>query len=160
MNRFRSLAVCGLLAGLLASGPAFAQGPGRDGGPRGGRFGGPGRGGFGLPLRALNLTDAQKEQFKTLAEQNREQGRTAFEHLRTAMQAQRKAVETIPVNEQLIRSTTQALADAQTELALQQAQMHAAMFALLTPEQQAQAKKLQSERGARGPQRQQRQKSQ
>ena len=39
------------------------------------------------------------------------------------MEAQRKAVETIPVDEGLIRSTTQALVDAQTEMAIQQARL-------------------------------------
>ena len=62
------------------------------------------------------------------------------------MDAQRKAVETIPVDEGLIRSTTQALADAQTEMAIQQARLRSEIFALLTPDQQAQARKLQAER--------------
>ena len=71
------------------------------------------------------------------------------------MDAQRKAVATIPVNEQLIRSTTQELAEAQTEMAIQQARLQTEIFGLLTPEQQAQAKKLQAERDARAQQRQQ-----
>lgn len=155
MNRFRAFTLTAALAALLAGGAAYAQGPGGPGGP-GGRGPGVGRGG-GLPMRELNLSDAQKEQFKTLAQQNREQSRTAMERMRTAMEAQRKAVDTIPVNEQLIRSTTQDLADAQTEVALQQARLHSEFFALLTPEQQAQAKKLQAERAVRAQQRQPRQ---
>ena len=63
------------------------------------------------------------------------------------------AVATLPVNEQLIRSTTQELADAQTEVALQQARVNSELFALLTPAQQEQAKKLQAEREARAQQR-------
>lgn len=155
MNRSRAFTLTALLAGVLASGVVYAQGPDGPGGRRG--PGGPGGFGPGLPMRGLNLTDAQKEQMKALSEQNRQNGRTAMERLRTAMLAQRKAVETIPVNEALIRSTTQELADAQTEVALQRARMHADAFALLTPEQQAQAAKLQAERGARAQQRQQRQ---
>lgn len=153
MNRFRSLTLTALLVGVLAGGAAYAQGPD---GP--GRRGPGGRGGFGagLPMRGLNLTDAQREQFKTLNEQNRQNGRAAMERLRTAMQAQRKAVETIPVNEALIRSTTQELAEAQTDVALQRARMHADAFALLTPAQQAQVTKLQAERAARAQQRRQR----
>ena len=42
-------------------------------------------------------------------------------------------------------STTQALVEAQTELAIQQARMQSEIFALLTPAQQEQAKKLQAE---------------
>jgi len=155
MNRFRSLTVTAALAALLAGGVAFAQAP--DGGGRAGR----GRGGFGpgggLPLRALNLSEAQQEQVRTLTQQYREQNRTAAERLRTAMDAQRKGVATIPVNEELIRSTTRELAEAQAEVAIQQARLQTEIFGLLTPEQQGNAKKLQAERAARLQQRQQRQ---
>lgn len=148
MNRFRALTLTAVLASVLAAGAVYAQGPGPGRGRGPGGPGGFGPGG-GLPVRELNLSDAQKEQFRTLAEQNREQGRAAMQRLRTAMLAQRKAVDTIPVNEQLIRSTTQELADAQTDVALQQARMHSELFSLLTPEQQAQLKKLQAERASR-----------
>ena len=153
MKRFRSLTLTAVLAVLLA-GAVYAQGPGPGGrgrGPDG--FGGR----MGLPLRALNLTDAQQQQIRTMTQQNRQQNRAAFERLRTALDAQRKAVATIPVNETLIRSTTQELADAQTEVAIQQARLQTEIFGLLTPEQQAEAKKLQTERATRQQQRQQRQ---
>jgi periplasmic protein CpxP/Spy len=154
MNRFRSLTLSAAVTVLLAGGAVYAQGPGpggRDGrGPDG--FG---RGG-GLPLRALNLTEAQQQQIRTLTQQNRQQNRTTAERLRTAMDAQRKAVATIPVNEALIRSTTQELAEAQTEVAIQQARLQTEIFGLLTPEQQAEAKKVQAERQTRGQQRDQR----
>src|SRR6185295_3769218 len=118
MTRFRALTLTAVLAGLLAGGVAFAQGPGagRRGGPG---FGGPGPGGRGgpggLPLQALNLTEAQQDQVKQLVQQSRAQSQNVGEQLRSAMDAQRKAVETIPVDEGLIRSTTQALVEAQTE---------------------------------------------
>jgi periplasmic protein CpxP/Spy len=150
MKRFRSLTLTAVLAVLLA-GAAYAQGPGP-----GGRGRGPdgfGRG-IGLPLRALSLTDAQQQQIRTLTQQNRQQNRAAFDRLRTAMDAQRKAVGTIPVNEALIRATTQDLAEAQTEVAIQQARLQSEIFGLLTPEQQAEAKKLQSERETRRQERQ------
>ena len=168
MTRFRALTLTAVLAGLLAGSIAFAQGPGagRRGGPDGsGRLGGPGRGGpggpGGLPLQALNLTEAQQDQVKQLVQQFRAQNQNVGEQLRRAMEAQRKAVETIPVDEGLIRSTTQALVEAQTEMAIQQARLQGEIFALLTPDQQAQARKLQAERnqreqqqGQRGQQRQ------
>jgi periplasmic protein CpxP/Spy len=156
MTRFRALTLTAVLAGLLAGSMAFAQGPGagRRGGPDGfGRLGGPGRGGpggpGGLPLQALNLTEAQQDQVKQLVQQSRTQNQNVGEQLRTAMEAQRKAVETIPVDEGLIRSTTQALVEAQTEMAIQQARLQSEIFALLTPDQQAQARKLQAERNQR-----------
>ena len=89
-------------------------------------------------------------------QQNRAQNQNVGEQLRTAMEAQRKAVETIPVDEGLIRSTTQALVEAQTEMAIQQARLQSEIFALLTPDQQAQARKLQAERNQRAEQQGQR----
>jgi len=159
MTRFRALTLTAVVAGLLAGGIAFAQGPGpgRRGGPDGfGRIGAPGRGGpggpGGLPLQALNLTEAQQDQVKQLVQQFRTQNQNVGEQLRTAMEAQRKAVETIPADEGMIRSTTQALVEAQTEMAIQQARLQGEIFALLTPDQQAQAKKLQAERNQRAQQ--------
>lgn len=156
MTRFRSLTLVAALAALLAGGAVYAQGPGPDGR----RGGGPGMGGFGqgggLPMRALNLTDAQREQIRALREQYREQNGAVAQKVRAAAEARRKAVQTVPVNEQLIRSTSHELAEAQTEMALQQARMHSEVFALLTPEQQAQAKKLQAEREQRVEQRRER----
>ena len=154
MTRFRALTLTAVLAGLLAGGVAFAQGqgPGRRGGPGG--FGGPGGPGGpgGLPLQALNLTEAQQDQIKQLMQQSRQQNQNVGEQLRSAMEAQRKAVETIPVDEGLIRSTTQALVDAQTEMAIQQARLRSEIFTLLTPDQQAQVRKLQAERNQRAQQ--------
>jgi protein CpxP len=161
MTRFRVLTVAAVLVGLLAGAIAFAQGPGRRGGPGGfggrgagdpGRPGGPG----GLPLQALNLTDTQKDQVKQLMLQYRQQNQTAADGLRTAMDAQRKAVETIPADEGLIRSTTPALVEAETEMAIQQARLQGEIFALLTPDQQAQVRKLQAERDQRAQQQRQR----
>jgi protein CpxP len=130
----------------------LAQGPGpARRGPDG--FGGPGRPGR-LPLQALNLSDAQQDQIKQLTEQFRTQTESVGAQLRTAMEAQRKAVDAIPADEGLIRSTTQALVEAQTEMAIQRARLHNEIFAMLTPEQQAEAKKLQTERSNRVQERQ------
>jgi Spy/CpxP family protein refolding chaperone len=137
---------------MCAAGVVYAQGPGgRSGGPGG--FGGPGGPGFGgpggpggLPLRELNLTETQQQQVRDVIQQYRDQNQKAAEALRTATEAQRTAVRTMPINEGLIRSTTQALAEAQTEMAIQQARMQNDIFQLLTPAQQEQVQKLQAER--------------
>jgi protein CpxP len=152
MTRFRAFTLTAVLAGLLAGGVALAQGPGPGrrgpGGPGG--FGGPGgRGPGGLPLQALNLTESQQDQVRQLMQQYRTQNQNADGQLRTAIEAQRKAMETIPVDEALIASTTRALVEAQTEMAIQQARLQGEIFALLTPEQQAQVRKLQAERNQR-----------
>lgn len=150
MKSLRIMGAAALVAALTVSGAAYAQGP--DGPGRGGRgFGGPGGPGGpgGLPLRGLNLTEAQQEQVKAIRERHAADLRTAQERLRKAMDAQRKVVETVPVNEGLIRTTTQELADAQTEAAIEQSRLLTDTWAVLTPAQQAQVKKLQAERDAR-----------
>lgn len=132
-------------AALLAAGlgtAALAQGPE---GRRGGRgFGHGGRGGF--PLAQLDLTDAQQQQVRDVMQKHRDDMRAAGAKLEEAHRAQRDAVNTLPVNEGLIRSTSQALAEAQTGMALARARAHSEVWTLLTPEQQAKAKELRTQR--------------
>jgi Spy/CpxP family protein refolding chaperone len=157
MFRFRSLATGVAMVALLATSVAFAQGP-RGGGRFGGR-GGPGP--IGFELRALNLTDAQREQVTEIRERSREQTRTALQRLTEASDKQRQAIETLPVNETLITSATQDMTQAQVDVAIQQARLNAEIWSVLTSEQQAQATKLKAERQARFEQRlQQRQQRQ
>jgi len=143
-----------LVAVLLVGGLAFGQGPGFNGPP--GRGGGPGGPEFGLPVRELNLTDAQQQQVRELMEQFRTETRTLIEQVRKGEEARRDAVEAIPVDEGRIRSAMQQLAEAETDLAVRQARLHGEIYGLLTPDQQQQAQKLRAERQARLKQRQDR----
>jgi Spy/CpxP family protein refolding chaperone len=151
IRRFRSTIALTAGAALLAAGlgtAALAQG---HEGPRAGRGfnrGGMGRGGF--PLAQLDLSDAQREQVRSVMQRHREDMQAVGQRLREAHGAQRNAVETVPVNEALIRSTSQALATAQTDMALLQARIHTDVWGLLTPEQQAKAKELRAKRASRG----------
>ena len=140
----------GLVCGLAVRGHEVQASPAATSRPT--TPGGPG----GLPLQALNLTEAQQDQIKQLTQQSRQQNQNVGEQLRSAMEAQRKAVETIPVDEGLIRSTTQALVDTQTEMAIHQARLRSEIFTVLTPDQQAQVRKLQAERNQRAQQPRQR----
>ena len=149
MIRVRSLATGVALVALLATSVAFAQGP------RGGFGGRRGPGGPGFPLASVTLTDAQKEQVRAIRERYREQTRTVAQALDAAAAKQRQAIETIPVNETLITSATQDMTQAQVDLAIQQARLNAEVWAVLTPEQQAQATKARAERQARMEQRRQ-----
>jgi Spy/CpxP family protein refolding chaperone len=148
MIRFRNLTAGVLVAGLLASGTAFAQGPGAfgRGGGRGGRPGGPGD--LGLPLAQLNLSDSQRQQIRELTQRRLQEGESVQTRLRAATEARRAAMEASPVNEGAIRSTTADLVAAETEAAILQAHLRADVLALLTPDQQDQVKKLQAERAA------------
>jgi len=155
--QFRALAVGAAL--LLVIGVAtavFAQGDAPSDGPRRHRsrfgIGGPGRGGLAA-LARLDLTEAQREQVREVVGRHRSEMQDAGKRLHEAHQAQRAAVETMPVNEGLIRSTTQTLANAQTDMALLQARVRSEVWALLTPEQQEKAKQLKSERETRMKQR-------
>ena len=149
MNRFRTMAAGAVVAAVLVTGVASAQGPRRGGPGRG--LGGPG--GVALPIGALNLTDAQQQQVRDIRQQEREAMQQLEERLRTAREAQRAAIETVPVNEGLIRQTSDVLADIQAEAAIRQAHVYNQVWAVLTPAQQAEAKKLRGDRQARPVQR-------
>lgn len=153
-----------VLAGTVLSGTVLggtvlaAQGPGsgnmRGRGPGG--PGGPGGRGAGIALRALDLTEAQREQVRQLTEQHREQTRALAERVRAAGEAQREAMEATSFNEQNIRVTAQAFAEVQTDMAVQEARLRSDIYALLTPDQQQQLATMQAEREARQAQRQER----
>jgi Spy/CpxP family protein refolding chaperone len=147
IRRFRSTIALTAGAALLAAGLGTAALAQDQGGRRGGRGFGPGRGGF--PLAQLELTDAQREQVRTVMQRHREDMATVGKKLHEAHDAQRAAVETVPVNEALIRSTSQALVTAQTDMALLQARVHSEIWTVLTPDQQAKAKELRAARAAR-----------
>jgi Spy/CpxP family protein refolding chaperone len=147
-NRSRALAAGAallLVIGLGTAVPAQGDGPGRR------HALGPGRGGFGFGQ--LDLTEAQREQAREVMQRHRSEMQDVGTRLREAHQAQRAAIEATPVNEGLIRSTAQALANAQTDMALLQARIHSEVWSLLTPEQQEKAKQLKSERETRMKQR-------
>jgi Spy/CpxP family protein refolding chaperone len=147
-RRHSRLVISAAVAALIAAGAVlYAQGPGPGGRP--GRGPGGTGVGSGATFRGLNLSDTQRQQMRDLADQHRDALRAAADRVRTARDAQQAALATIPVNEGQVRATTQALAEAQTELALEQARLRGEAFALLTPEQQAEAQKLQAERQTR-----------
>ena len=151
MRSYRYVAIAALVVLIGGAGAfVFAQGPGGRGrGP-----GGPGGAGIGVPLGALNLTDAQREQVRQITQQHREHARGTFERLRAAQEARRQAVEAIPFDEGRVRAAMQELSGIETELAVMQARIHSDVFAVLTPEQQGQAQQLRAEREARMKERQ------
>jgi len=152
MTRVRLLAASALAASLVFGGVAFAQGPGPAPGARGGRFAGPGGpgGAIGLPVRELNLTDAQQDQIRDIVQHHRDEMRTAQQQLREAREEQRKAIEAVPFDEGAIRAiTTQKLAQAEADAAILQARVHSEVWNVLTPDQQAQAAKIEADRAPR-----------
>lgn len=156
MIRVRDFAAGAAVAAMLATATATVaqSGPGdgpRRGGPGApfGRFGG-GPGGPGLRLRALNLTDAQKQQVQDIESRHRDEAQQIAERLRTAMEAQRKAMETEPVNDGLIRTATQQLAEVEADAAIARAHLRSEILAILTADQRTQLKKFETQRQANG----------
>jgi len=153
MNRIGQFAAGAAIAAMLTTATtAIAQG--RPGGPRErpggaagfGRLGGPGP---GLPLRELNLSDAQQQQVREIEQRHRDAARQLGDRLRTAADAQRQAIETEPVNDNLIRTATQQLAEIEADAAIERAHLRSEILAVLTAEQQAQLKKLEAAREPR-----------
>jgi Spy/CpxP family protein refolding chaperone len=103
----------------------------------------------GFGLRALDLTEAQREQVRQLTQQFREQTKPLVARVQTAQESRRQALEAIPFNEQQIRSAAQALAEAEADLAVQRGRFQSDVYALLTPEQQGRLQKMRADRDAR-----------
>jgi len=79
-----------------------------------------------------------------------------MQRLDQAMQAQRAAINQVPVNEQAVRAAAAQVATVQADLAVAQARVHADIWNILTPEQQTKAKELEQQAQARARERQQR----
>jgi periplasmic protein CpxP/Spy len=148
MNK-RSLAAITIAATVLTGGAVttMAQPPqGGPGGPRAGRMGPGGPGRFGMPgLRAVDLTDAQKDQIKTISESHRDEMRQVGERLREAQRALDVATESGTVNEADIRSKSTALASAMADGAILRAKVNAEILNVLTPEQQQKLQEFRSQ---------------
>lgn len=143
MIRTRSMTAGMVVAALLVTGvaAAFAQGP-RGGRGRGDGFG---AGGLGIPLRALDLTAAQRTQLEQIREQHRDGIESARRTLAAARQAQRAAIESVPADEARITSLTQNLTQAEVDVAIQTARLNTAVWGVLTEAQRAEVTKRRAE---------------
>ena len=101
-----------------------------------------------LPLAALNLSDAQREQVRTILQGHREEGHALTQRGEAAMQALRKVTEGT-IDEGAAAQQGQALGAVIAEEAVLRSRVRAEILAILTPEQQAEAAKIQADREAR-----------
>ena len=115
------------------------------GGPRGG---GP-AGAFLPPLRRLDLDDEQREQVRTVIGENREAARTAFRELRAAREALAAASASAAADEDRIRTLAAEVGRLEGDAAIRRARVYAAVWEILTPEQQARAGEIAAERSER-----------
>lgn len=161
MTRMAKAAAGAVSLGLVAvlTVPVLAQGPeGRTHGRRGAGIGRMAPGVHGLPLRQLELTDAQREQVRGIVSARSADFKAIGERLRTAREAQHAAVTRVPVDENEVRARVGEAAAIEAEAAVLRARVHEQIYQVLTPEQQQKAKTLQAERQKRRAERQERMK--
>lgn len=150
--------VIGALGTLVVADTAWAQLPGGPG-ARDGRMGrrpGPPPGGPMMHLRAVNLSQAQQDQIRSIHEQSGEAVQAVEARVRTARQALQHAVTADGVNEGAIRAAASDLGIAEGDAAVQRAYLHAQVWQMLTPEQRVSARDAEDEMERRMAQRQQR----
>ena len=124
-------------------------GEGRHGGPGGPGFRGPG-GPMGLlPMlgRDLELTDAQKDQLKTIADSHKDDWKALADRGRSARTALNAAVMADTLDEALIRQKSSEVAAVEADMAVARARARAEVFQILTAEQRARLKEHAASRG-------------
>jgi Spy/CpxP family protein refolding chaperone len=88
-------------------------------------------------LGGLDLTEAQRDQVRTIAEARRAATEPLLERARTARQALQSAIQTQPVDEAAIRARSADVATVEADLAVSRAQLQAEILGILTSEQKA-----------------------
>jgi Spy/CpxP family protein refolding chaperone len=105
----------------------------------------------------LNLSDAQKDQVKAIAQSHRDEWQSLADHVSTARQGLRVAITSGTFDEALVRDKSAALGQAEADVAVASARAFGEVFQILTQEQQAKLRSLQADgqrrRGQEGRQR-------
>jgi Spy/CpxP family protein refolding chaperone len=134
-----------LLIGTVAE-VAAQDGRGRPGFARGGGPGGLGLfGPGGAGLDGANLTDAQKDQVKSIVDAHRDEMRALLDRQAQARRALTASADSGQVNE----AAATDVGTASAALALAEARLRAEVLQLLTPEQRAAIQKRADERAER-----------
>jgi protein CpxP len=114
--------------------------------------GGPGRGGPGGPMGMLpmlgpqlGLTDAQKDQIKTIADTHKDEWKALADRARTARLALDAAIAADTVDDALIRQKSAEAAAVDADTAVARAHARAEVLQILTADQKAQLKTMQAE---------------
>jgi protein CpxP len=143
------VAMSAFLAADLAAAQSTAPGQGTTPAAQGRQKLGPGRG-LGRQMllqgaaKRLGLTDAQREQLKTMAQSRRDEWRALADRMRTARQALREATSANPIDEAAIRQRSTEAAAVQADIAVARARAQAEMLQVLTPEQQTELETMRS----------------
>lgn len=99
--------------------------------------------------RELSLTEQQQAQARALFENNRAEHKPLMESLRVERGRMQELVHSGKADEAAIREQAAKMAAVQADLAVARARAAKQFLALLTPNQAAQLKELQSKRGER-----------
>ena len=123
-----------------------AQGRGGSSGSRGEMRGGRAGSPAGmLPLRQLDLTDAQRQEVRATLDQNQTILRATGEQLGRAKQALHEVVTGDWVNESEIRARAEALGLAEGDVAVVRADLYVQLWRILTPAQQLRVQEIEAE---------------
>ena len=158
VRTFAGLVIAAAVVGFIAVGASFAQQP--AGPPSGGMMMGRGptggHGPMGGPFMAirrglaqLGLTDQQKTQIKAIFAGHKADIQGFGARMKPARQALNGAIWS-GADEVTIRAKAADVAAVQADMDVFRATVHAQVFAVLTPDQQAKAKQLQQQAKARG----------
>ena len=88
--------------------------------------------------REIGLTDAQRDQIKSIADSHKEEWKTLADRARTAHTALNAAVTADTLDESLIRQKSSEVAAVDADMAVARAHAHSEVFKILTTEQKAQ----------------------
>jgi protein CpxP len=148
MKRMIWSSIAALALAAVVAIPVIAQPP--QGGGRGaGR--GPGFGGPMPMLRGLNLTDAQREQIRTLAEQRRDANDNPARKVADLQRQLQAALFADAPDQQKVDELKSAIVAATTEELTARIELQSRIAQVLTPEQRAQAREaLGNAAGRRG----------
>ncbi|MEZ8141265.1 CpxP family protein [Enterovibrio sp. FF113] len=95
-------------------------------------------------LRGIDLTDAQKEELKTLREQNRDAMKANKGAMKAGMMAERQEMQSLLLadnfDEAQVRELAQKMADQQVERRVSMMKRQHEMLNILTPEQKTEVK--------------------
>ena len=105
-----------------------------------------------MPLRFLDLTDAQKEQVKAIHEAERTRIEPFVKQLGDTHKALAEATAKGQFDEAQVRAIATTAAQAQVELAVSRARQDAAIYQILTAEQRAKLEQFRADhKPPRGP---------
>ena len=110
-------------------------------------------GALGPIMRQLDLTDAQRDQLRSIVESHRDEMQALGERARPAHEALEASLSNGTFDEGTIRARSAAVAIVEADMAVVQARVYSEVFQTLTPEQQAQVAKLQAQMRERRPER-------